>query len=166
MVIGIKLRSVWCFGIARPSSGSEHYVSDTNCRLPFFFSCFFYFWLFVFFIRSRRSRLLSRTSPGHSRATRVFQVVQTHFCQLLLNKRERTTHPRNHGALSVWFISTLPPLGSYSILLLLIDQSPTVGGGHFDPKTPFICCSPFACKHFLTSSTLKGSMGRNIEDSH
>jgi hypothetical protein len=38
MLIGIKLRSVCCFGLARSSSGSEHYVSDTNCRLPFFFS--------------------------------------------------------------------------------------------------------------------------------
>jgi hypothetical protein len=38
MLVGIKFRSVCCFGLDKSSSGSEHYVSDTNCSLPFFFS--------------------------------------------------------------------------------------------------------------------------------
>jgi hypothetical protein len=84
----------------------------------------------------------------------------------LMNKRESTT-PRNHGALSVWFISTLL-WGATAFCCCWLTTLLTVGGGHFDPKTPFICCSPFTCKPFLTNSTLKrrGSMGRDVEDSH
>jgi hypothetical protein len=76
-------------------------ITSPTTTVIFLSSFHVYFWLAVFFIRSP----WSGTSPANSQAT-IFQVIQTHSCQLLLNKRERTT-PNNCSALAVWFISTL-----------------------------------------------------------
>jgi hypothetical protein len=97
--------SVWCFGLARPSSGSDH-VSDTNRRLPFFFSCYVFLLGFLSFLSDSEGQdFCLELLPG------IPELPYSKWSWLtpasyLLSRRERTT-PRNQGALSVWFISTL-----------------------------------------------------------